>query len=406
MSQTHLNSTQVIFLPHAATRLFPFQQAALINPYKNPALWAHDKHSDEEWKKLGAEDRAAAVQEMIEEQDLLQLTCVYVLLREFPLALSTAIVLKKPAVFRDAQGHGMVSAHYTLWCYEELDEVTNGENRWELHRERLEILQDAITWGEIPDSMETWWGKLKFWIWYCYPKNLPPIPREDKYLLHAAVANPDTPPLIVELLVSQYPKSASLSFGKDYPIHLAARTRSYMPQDFECDIGNKMTLEIVAKACPEAVSIRSPQGLPVDIAKKSGKTWVEIDALVSIAEGRDVPDLGADPRRGGDLGETDAEELREVIKEASNYLSNEDLHDVVPILTSGDDNLAEVDLMDSGSTEIEEVVEDSTEIEEVIEESTEIEEIIEEEEYEEIVIEDGSDLKKGGGSKKVMKGTF
>ena len=63
MSQTHLNSTQVIFLPHAATRLFPFQQAALINPYKNPALWAHDKHSDEEWKKLGAEDRAAAVQE-------------------------------------------------------------------------------------------------------------------------------------------------------------------------------------------------------------------------------------------------------------------------------------------------------------------------------------------------------
>ena len=365
--------TKLLSIRDPVTRLFPFQLAALTNPYKNPALWAHDKRSGEEWKKLTADERAAAVQDIIEEQDLEQLTCMYVLLREFPLALSTAIVLKKPAVFRDANGHGMVSAHYTLWCYEELDEVMNGEHRWELHSERLEVFQDAIVWGEIPESMETWWGKLKFWIWYCYPKNLPAIPREDKYLLHAAVANPDTPPMIVELLVSQFPKSASIPIGKDYPLHIAARTPSYMPQDFECDVGNKMTLEIVAKACPEAATIASPRGLPVEIARESGKTWVEIDALVKIAEGRDVPDLGADPNSNHYVDDTDVNELRGIIKEASNYLSNEDIHDVVPILTSDDSEFAEVDLMDS--------------------------------QIEQVVAEDESNLKKGG-SKKVMKGTY
>jgi hypothetical protein len=420
------HDTSLLAVRDPSTKLFPFQLAALINPFKNPAMWAAARRTPEQWnKEMTPEQHSQAVSDVIAEQDLDQLTSIFELLRAFPVAVSTATVLRKPAIFRDANGRGMISAHYTLWCYTQVEERLDGDKSWEPHPERMELFKDAIALREIPPSMEAWWGKLKFWIWYCYPKQLGDIPQEDKYLLHAAVANEDTPPRIIELVAAQFPESASLPVrGLDYPLHIAAKTLSYQPQPFEED--DMSTLEIVAKAYPKAATIRSAQGLPIHIAMECDKSWEEIEPLVQAVQGRERDKmtsrkvdkfhtslnnlqteleerrhLATNGRRGLDGIDAKIKELRGIVKATSSYFTtSRDIDDEVQVDTSDDSMMT--GLVGMGFNTSTDTTTDVSALDSSMDQSTAERKTMNEDEEEE---EEDLKLKKFS-TKKLMKGTF
>jgi hypothetical protein len=275
-----------LMIRDSQTKLYPFQLAALLsnNQNRNAALWAHNQLPPGMWMTQSHEFRANAVEKVIEAQELEQLSIIFNLLREFPAAVSTAAVLRKPAIFRDATGKGMVSTHFIVWCYK-----PGANNCWEVQQDRLELLRGAIRTRSLPQEMEGWFKKLKFWIWYCYPKELGGMCKGQHfgYLLHTALANEDTPPILIELLLALFPTSASMPvFGTyglfEYPLHIAARTPAYTPQPFEVtpDINSCFILEMLVNAFPAAAKIRSSQGgTPIEIATKCGKTCEEIRSI-------------------------------------------------------------------------------------------------------------------------------
>ena len=181
------------------TKLYPFQMAALGDLNKNAATWAHARFSTDAWKNLEPEDRAKAVDEVIEELQLGQLNTIYYLLQQFPTAVEPNATLRKAQGFREAHGKGMVSAHYLLLLY-----ARGEDDDYVLLKENLSRIREAINEGQIPSDLDQWWSKLKFWVRYCYTGDQS-LPSGEEFLLHAAVVNSDVPPLIIELLLVIYP---------------------------------------------------------------------------------------------------------------------------------------------------------------------------------------------------------
>ena len=271
---------QALTVRDPITKLYPYQTAALKNFNKNAALWAHARYSPMEWKYLTPEERSEAVDEVLEQQDLDHLSNTYTLLRGFPAAIDTATVLRKPAEFRDHDGKGLVSAHYHLYCYIKDEEYGS----WDVRDDECELLEEACDTGTIPAQLEPWWNKLKFWIWYCYPKSIGDIPQDDKYLLHAAASNADVPPHVIRLLLAVYPDSAKLPVlgVNNLPLHLASATMPYEPELFEVFDIDTNSLELIVQAYPEAASIRSASGYPIDIAIAHERTKEEIPPLMDV----------------------------------------------------------------------------------------------------------------------------
>jgi hypothetical protein len=86
----------------------------------------------------------AILDDAIEEQSLEQLSTVYLLLRTFPAAITSGVLLRKPAVFRDTKGKGMVSTHYLVLLYS-----------WTLQKNHLAMLQEVIlNTRQIPEELE------------------------------------------------------------------------------------------------------------------------------------------------------------------------------------------------------------------------------------------------------------
>lgn len=257
------------------TKLYPFQMAALGNLNKNAAFWAHARYSPNEWKALEPEDRAWAVDEVIEEQKAEQLSTIYHVLRQFPGAVAPKVAARKAHEFRDTNGKGMISAHYLLLTYvseNKVDYVPLDANR--------KLIEDAISLEEIPRELEAWWAKLKFWIRYCYKGELN-LPNEDEFLLHAAAANPDVPPLLIELIVAIFPHSVAIpvSGNLEYPLHIAAATPKYEAQPFE-QVYSKSTIQVLFEAYPKAATVLSPSGTPYDVAlAKSTRSEDEMKIL-------------------------------------------------------------------------------------------------------------------------------
>jgi hypothetical protein len=257
------------------THLFPFQLAALGGVSRNAALWAHAMYSPFEWKHLNSEERAEAVDEVREEHDREQLSTIFFLLRKSPMALTSGALLRKPAVFRDTQGKGMVSAHYLAVVYSK-----DIDGNYVLQEEILAALQVAINTGEMPEELDHWWQKLKFWIRFCYDGD-EKLPHGEDYLLHAAVASSDTPPMVIQLLLALFPESVSLPVNGEvtYPLHIAAATPFYKPQHYEV-VETPDVFEMLVRANPEAASVHSALGSPIDIAHAHGKSDDEVLPLL------------------------------------------------------------------------------------------------------------------------------
>jgi hypothetical protein len=107
------------------------------------------------------------------------------------------------------------------------------------------------------------------------------VPQTEEYLLHAALYSPDTPPLVIELLLELFPMSAAkpVPGTQTYPLHIAAGTTAYHPQPFEIPYSMDC-LHLTLLAYKRAVRLTSLGRLPIHICVARGKTWKEIRPLV------------------------------------------------------------------------------------------------------------------------------
>jgi hypothetical protein len=229
---------------------------------RNAALWAHTRYNPEEWKSIEPEERAKAVDEVIDEQKAEQLSTIFFLLRQFALAVAPTTFAGKAHEFRDSHGNGMISPLYLLLIYCRAD-----DGEYMVLQSILELLEKAIYLQEIPSELEAWWSKLKFWIRYCYKSEIK-LHNDDGFLLHAAAANPDVPPLLIELLIAFFPDSATIPANgtTEYPLHIAAATSRYEPQPFEKE-ERKSAIQSLFDAFPKAAVAISPSGTPYEIAR-------------------------------------------------------------------------------------------------------------------------------------------
>lgn len=258
------------------TKLFPYQLAALPSLNKNAGLWAAKKIGDERWQELKSKRRAQAVTQVIYEQDVEQLSTIYHLLRSYPAALTPPALMQKPAGIGKKRGRGMISTHFLKLMYErqprdgdsvvdESNELDPDKDEWTFLKSNMTLFLMALEDKKIPAEMDEWWEKMKFWIRFCYTGQAS-LPMKDDYLLHAALANPDTPPLMIELLIALYPNAVAKKVGGDqYPLHIAAATPAYVPQYFE-QFEYKNVFQVLLDAYPGAAAKHSSLGLAVDIA--------------------------------------------------------------------------------------------------------------------------------------------
>ena len=277
------------------TKLYPFQLAALPDVNRNTALWAAQKAGEENWKGLNAEKRAELVEEVLEEQELDQLSTIFELLRSFPAALEPSNLIRKVNITQNL-GRGMISTHFLHLLYQrkprtggdekkEHDENKPKRDEWTFLKQNMAFFLMALENKSIPKEIDAWWHKMKFWIRFCYTGE-ESLPLEEDYLLHAALSNHDTPPLMIELLLALYPDSPSLPVnGELYPLHIAAATPTYAGQYFE-HFDYKNVLDLLVDLYPEAATMQSAAGLPIDIARANGKTEKEIEKLLSVSPER------------------------------------------------------------------------------------------------------------------------
>jgi hypothetical protein len=275
------------------TKLYPFQQVATYpnRSEEDSFRWsciARNKYTHGVWKRLHDRQRAAAVYRIVEEESLIRLDTVFKILRREPSVIKPSKPKKvSVSVTRDSSGMGMVAAHYISWCYtKEGDEWKPNKTNMKVLRQTFEEAIKCGRMGNVPPDFTKWWDKMKFWIKYCCPSKCERngkhflAPKEDEFLLHAALINSDTPPQIIELLLALYSKSASIPYSGDtqLPLHLAAQTTCYTAQPFE--IIHWSSLELTLKAYPRAVRVLSEGRLPLHVAIDGGKTWDDLRLIV------------------------------------------------------------------------------------------------------------------------------
>merc|ERR1712176_929399 len=116
------------------------------------------------------------------------------------------------------------------------------------------MIKEAISDGFVPNDMEKWWRKLKFWLWQDCPWNC--IPERADFLLHCALCNPKVSPWIVELILECFPRSTTMPLpGGCYPLHIACVTDTYIPMAFEFP-NKRSVIEMVSKAYHEAILLK------------------------------------------------------------------------------------------------------------------------------------------------------
>ena len=256
------------------TRLFPFQLAAMESPNPRLSLDVYSRST----KSLG--------------EDTGGLDVIYELLRANPIA----VYPMKACGSGDPKGDiGPVAQHVLNYCY--FYRKGGSETGWILNERRTKTLRDAISKGRMPENMKKWYGQLKQMIWKVYNerntgKRVGLLPQKDEYLLHAALSNGGTPPIVIELMLELYPNSVHMRIpGTDkYPIHIAAASPSYARLPFEKTVSMGSALEMIALVDKDSLHLRSTGRSPLHIAIDGGKTWDELCPLIDAE-----PDFLAEP---------------------------------------------------------------------------------------------------------------
>ncbi|KAG7348508.1 ankyrin repeat domain protein [Nitzschia inconspicua] len=256
------------------SRFFPFQMAALPMTSKNVQLLMRSQFTPTEWRIMSTGEKKLEYRKVEIDQDRKQVGTIFELLRRHPDAL-----VGKPLYRGDGPPStalrvtGKVSMTYLSYVY-----GRNSQGEYRLRADNVRILRDAIVRADIPLDMENWWENMKESIWEEYHGD---IPRNDQHLLHAALYNPESPPLLIELLLVIFPFSVSSAVAgtATYPLHIAAATTAYHRHSFELPYGMD-NLHLVLSADKRIARRRSNGRLPLHIALARGKSWKEVRPLV------------------------------------------------------------------------------------------------------------------------------
>eukprot|EP00537_Pseudo-nitzschia_pungens_P013219 CAMPEP_0172391258 /NCGR_PEP_ID=MMETSP1061-20121228/7698_1 /TAXON_ID=37318 /ORGANISM="Pseudo-nitzschia pungens, Strain cf. pungens" /LENGTH=1127 /DNA_ID=CAMNT_0013121825 /DNA_START=136 /DNA_END=3519 /DNA_ORIENTATION=- len=273
--QTSIN-IKVIGMRDAQSKLFPFQIAALPATFRNTQLLMRCRFGPSEWRELSFLEKKIEHEKVVNEQEKRQLTTIYELLRAYPDAIGNRPVYKESSLIsRSLRSLSDLSKHYLSWVY-----GRNSIGEYKVHYDNLTALRNSIIQEEILPELEQWWFKLKECIWN---NSYGEIPKEDDYLLHAALYNSETPPIVTELLIALFPSSTSrpIPGTSTFPLHIAADTSSYQRKQFEVPYGTE-NLVIVLKSYKEATQLKSNGRLPLHISLARGKSWKEVLPLVTV----------------------------------------------------------------------------------------------------------------------------
>jgi hypothetical protein len=257
--------------PHS--KMFPFQLAAAILPSTNIAMLLRTSYTPSEWKKTSKHEKKEEFANAEIVQERRQIETIFELLRRHPEAIIGKVLVRDQSKTMNLEGTGPISAHYLSWVY------LRGSMGWKLQAINVKILRDSILNGYISKPLEPWWDRLKHLIWETALGDH--IPRTEEYLLHTALYNPDTPPLVVELLLQLFPTSAAkpIPGTQIYPLHISAGTTAYHPQSFELPC-SKDNMHLTLLAYKRAVQLTAHGRLPLHICIARGKTWKETRPLV------------------------------------------------------------------------------------------------------------------------------
>lgn len=257
------------------TKLFPFQMAAIKPPSKSIAMLLRNNHTPGEWRSLSVGEKKKEYTKAEIMQNRRQIWTIFELLRHYPEAISGKVIYRDGPTKKNLHGAGRVSLHYLTWVY------GRGSKGFKLQSANVKLLRDSILNAHISKALEPWWDRLKQWIWQECPSDS--VPRTEEYLLHAALYNPDTPPLVIELLLNLFPTAATrpVPGSRSYPLHIAAATTAYHPQPFEIPYSMD-SLHLTLFAYKGATRLTQHGRLPLHICIARGKTWTEIRPLVQV----------------------------------------------------------------------------------------------------------------------------
>jgi len=259
------------------SRFFPFQMAALPMSSKNLQLLMRSQFTPTEWRFMSAARKKAEYKKVEMDQDVRQIGTIFELLKRHPNALIGKPIYRDSVVTtgKSLRLAGKVAMQYLTFVYGK-----NSQGGYRIRTENVRMLRDAILRADIPQELDTWWGKMKECIW---DECKGDIPKEDEYLLHAALYNPEMPPLVTELLLQLFPSSASkpVPGTTNYPLHIAAATTAYHRHPFEMPYGMD-NLHLVLAADKRATKRRSHGRTPLHVCLARGKTWKEIRPLVQV----------------------------------------------------------------------------------------------------------------------------
>lgn len=221
---------------------------------------------------------------------------------------------------RDETGVGFVAAQYISGCFTQ-PQQGSVQREWELSKDFSRRFKECIEDGEISEhdpAIYDWWMKIEHLLAFCAaakktrskarrkqtnedetnPSQLP-----QKYLLHAALSNTDTPPLLIKALLSFYPESIHLPQSSGaLPLHLAASVRDYIPRYYEREAfpirkQPETSLELVLEADPSALWKRWNGLLPFHCAVACGRTMESLTLLLD-ADPEKKQLLQRDPKVG------------------------------------------------------------------------------------------------------------
>ena len=271
--------------------LYPFMQVAVTQNHRDLARWtcvARNKHSFLGWKEFSERQKASAVIKVAEKENLARLGTIYELLRLQPGVIEKMGRAEQDLFPTDEYAVGGVSSHFCSWYYakSKAGKRIPNLNSIQMFRSTLQIVDAGGSFDDLPEEFIEWWNEMKrriVSVYQLHGKEEWTIPvDDDKYLLHAAVSNSDTPPQVVELLLKLYPRSSSTPLpGVPFlPLHIAARTLAYRPRSFESF--QKESFGLILNTYPEAAESKAAGYLPLHLALRGYKTWDEIQTLVEV----------------------------------------------------------------------------------------------------------------------------
>eukprot|EP00977_Amphora_coffeiformis_P010245 scaffold2383_cov161-Amphora_coffeaeformis.AAC.1 len=267
---------------------------------------ARNQYTHYVWKGLSERQKAAAVYRVIQGKSVSGLSTIWELLLHTPDLVPQSPFKRVPTnSARDERGVGTVANHFLSFCYSTApigrnpiqgDPVGFHEEHWSILREAIRTAPSGGL-AHIPSDFEKWFNKMRFWIRYCCPanpavrrgnaKSLRVDPRwdcpgnDEDFLLHMAVMNPDTPPVVINLLLGATPVSVTMPIPNTrfLPLHIACRTPVYVPRFFESPYDS--CIRILTRVYPEATcEVDDDDKLPLHRAIESRKPWSDLEVLV------------------------------------------------------------------------------------------------------------------------------